>query len=135
MIPLADAPVLVPLWVDPAFKTALVGLVGALTLWVGWLMRERKTTKDSANLPGTELRRKADEKMRSLEGEVKDLAKGLADLSEKADDLAHGIERASHRIDTIDEKVDEAKLQVAEVATDMEWVKKALEAIGRKLGI
>jgi X-X-X-Leu-X-X-Gly heptad repeat protein len=125
----------IPFWSDTAFKAALVALVVALTGLVGWLMRERKTAKDSANLPGTELRRKADDKLRHLEGEVKALTDGLDALNDKADDLATGIEHASDRIQDIDQKVNDAATEVAKLSTDMEWVKKALDAISKKLGV
>ncbi len=126
---------------DPTFRAAVIGFVVALTTLAGaiggWFMRQGKTKREAANLPGqpAELRRSADRKLEKVEGEVTDLKKGLKDLSEKADDLARGVENAAEKIQDLDDKVDTAAVKVAELARDMEWVIKSLEAIGKKLGV
>jgi chromosome segregation ATPase len=136
---LTDAAPVVSLTQDPTFRAAVIGFVVALTTLAGaiggWFMRQGKTKREAANQPGAEGRRDADSKLKHMEGEVRELTKGLADLSEKADDLARGVETAAANIRDLDDKVDEAAVQVGRLTTDMEWVKKALEAIGRKLGI
>jgi methyl-accepting chemotaxis protein len=134
VIPLADIPQLVPFWVDSTFKGALVALVVALTGWIGWLMRERKAQREEP-APGGGLSHSARQELETMKSEVKALKDGMSELSEKADDLARGVETAAANIRELDEKVDDAAVQVKGLTTDMEWVKKALEAIGRKLGI
>jgi chromosome segregation ATPase len=135
VIALADAVQLVPFWMDSAFKAALVGLLVAVTGWVGgWLMRERKAQRDEAPSPGG-LSVSARKELENVKADVAALKGGLTELSEKADDLQRGVENAADKIEELDGKVDEAAVQVKGLTTDMEWVKKALEAIGRKLGI
>jgi chromosome segregation ATPase len=128
-----------PLSMDPAVKTGVVALLGALTALAGviggWFMRESKTKREATSAPGYELRRAADKKLEKVEGEVADLKKGLKDLGAKADELQRGVEAAAEKIEELDGKVDEAAVQVKGLTTDMEWVKKHLESIGRKLGI
>jgi chromosome segregation ATPase len=135
----ADVAQAVPLTQDPAFRSGVIALLGALTALAGiiggWFMRESKTKRESASAPGADLRRAADAKLAKVEGEVKELTRGLADLSEKADDLARGVENAADKIQDLDDKVDTAAVKVAELARDMDWVKRYLESIGRKLGI
>jgi X-X-X-Leu-X-X-Gly heptad repeat protein len=143
VIPLADIPQLVPFWSDVAFKGALVGLVLALTGWVVMLKRGQKAQRAEAEeAAAPDLTRSARRELETvksevagLKGDVKSLGDGLDALNEKADDLANGIERASERIQDIDDKVNDAATEVAKLSTDMEWVKKTLDAIGRKLGI
>ncbi len=141
-----DTPQAIPLTADPIFRAAVIGLIGSLTTLAagiaGWFMRERKTKKDAETAPGYALRRESDKKLQRLEVEVSDLGKGLKELGEKVDDLAEAAVRTGERMDRLDEKVDEAaksnhrlEVTVAEVANDMEWVKKTLDAIGKKLGV
>jgi methyl-accepting chemotaxis protein len=136
----------VPLSMDPAFKAALIALIGSLTTLAagitGWFMRERKTKREAESAPGYALRRESDKKLAKLEGEVGDLARGLKQLSDKAEDLASAAERAADRMDQLEEKVDEAaksnqrvEVTVTKVTTDMEWVKDTLKAIKQALGI
>lgn len=143
---MSDSAQVVPLTMDPAFKAALIALTSALTTLAigaaGWFMRERKTKREAESAPGYAMRRESDKKLHKLEGEVGDLKKGLKELSDKADDLANAAERAGERMDQLEDKVDEVtksnqrvEVTVAELSTDMEWVKKTLDAIGKKLGV